>query len=40
MIHFIEHTLGLCGEKHLSLVAITEWPNLSLIFDYIKIRLK
>jgi hypothetical protein len=36
MIHLIEHTLGLCGEKHLSLVAITEWPNLGLIFNYIK----
>jgi hypothetical protein len=36
MVHFIEHILGLCGEKHLSLMAITEWPNFSLIFTYIK----
>jgi hypothetical protein len=36
MIHIIEHILGLCGEKHFSLIAITEWPNLFCIFNYLK----
>jgi hypothetical protein len=36
MIHIIEHTLGLCGEKHISLIAIAEWQNLVYIFNYIK----
>jgi len=40
MIHVIEHTLGLCGEKHLSLFMITEWPNFNIIFTYIKTLLK
>lgn len=39
-MHELIHVLGLCGEKHLSLLAITEWPNLGLIFKYIKMRLK
>jgi hypothetical protein len=36
MIHVVEHFLGLCGEKHFSVLAITEWPNFGLIFTYIK----
>jgi hypothetical protein len=37
MIHIIEHTLGLCGEKHINLIAaILEWQNLVYIFNYIK----
>ena len=40
MIHFIEHILGVCGEKHLSLFMITEWPNIGLIFNYIKTYFK
>jgi hypothetical protein len=37
MIHEIQHILGLCGEKHISLIAlISEWPNLIHIFNYIK----
>lgn len=39
-MHELLHVLGLCGEKHLSLLAITEWPNLGLIFNYIKMRLR
>ena len=39
MIHELQHLLGLCGEKHFSLLAITEWPNISLIFTYIKYHL-
>ena len=40
MIHVIEHTLGLCGEKHFSLIAIAEWQNLVLTFNYIKTLFK
>jgi hypothetical protein len=40
MIHVIEHLLGTCGEKHLSLFMITEWPNIGLIFNYIKTYFK
>jgi hypothetical protein len=40
MIHIVEHVLGACGEKHLSLIMITEWPNFGLIFNYIKTILK
>lgn len=33
----ILHTLGLCGEKHMSLIAIlSEWPNIIHTFSYIK----
>ena len=40
MIHVIEHLLGTCGEKHLSLFMITEWTNIGLIFNYIKTYFK
>jgi hypothetical protein len=36
MIHFLEHLIGLCGEKHISLLGFLEWPNLNIIFNYIK----
>lgn len=40
-MHEIIHTLGLCGEKHLNLIAIlSEWPSLNCIFTYIKYILK
>jgi hypothetical protein len=41
MIHIIEHTLGLCGEKHISFIAIvSEWQNLIPTFNYIKTLFK
>jgi len=40
MIHEIYHILGLCGEKHLSVLAIVEWPNFNIIFNYIKTLFK
>jgi hypothetical protein len=40
ILHIIEHTLGLCGEKHLSVLAIVEWPNFNIIFTYIKTLFK
>jgi hypothetical protein len=37
ILHIIEHTLGLCGEKHPSIAAfILEWHSFSPIFNYIK----
>jgi hypothetical protein len=37
MIEFIEHTLGLCGEKHFNIAAvILDWQNFSPILNYIK----
>jgi hypothetical protein len=36
LIHIMEHTLGLCGEKHISILGILEWPNFNFIFNYIK----
>ena len=37
ILHILEHTLGLCGERHISIVAIiSEWHNFSPIFNYIK----
>jgi hypothetical protein len=41
MIHEIQHILGLCGDKHPSIIAIlSEWHNFSPIFNYIKIYFK
>jgi len=41
LIHIVEHTLGICGEKHLSILAVmTEWPNFSPILSYIKTLFK
>jgi hypothetical protein len=41
MIHFIEHALGICGDKHLSVIAVlTEWHNFGVIFNYIKLYFK
>lgn len=40
-IHFVEHALGFCGERHLSLIAIlSEWPNFTYTFSYIKTLFK
>jgi hypothetical protein len=40
LIHVVEHALGLCGEKHLSLIAlISEWPSVSYLINYIKLKL-
>lgn len=37
ILHFIEHALGLCGEKHISLlISISEYPNINLIIKYLK----
>jgi hypothetical protein len=37
ILHTIEHALGLCGERHISIAAIvSEWHNFSPIFNYIK----
>jgi hypothetical protein len=37
MIHEIYHILGLCGDKHPSIIVmIAEWHNFSPIFNYIK----
>jgi hypothetical protein len=37
LLHAAEHTLGLCGEKHLNLIGfLLEFPALSPIFTYIK----
>jgi len=41
MMHFLEHMLGLCGEKHPSIIFFfTEWQNIIPIFNYIKIYFK
>jgi len=41
MIHEIQHILGLCGEKHFSImVVILDWQNFNPIFTYIKTLLK
>jgi hypothetical protein len=40
MIHFIEHALGLCGEKHISLLGVMmEYHsiNLTYLINYIKV---
>ena len=37
IFHILEHALGLCGDKHPSIIAIiSEWHNFSPIFNYIK----
>jgi hypothetical protein len=37
ILHIIEHTLGLCGEKHPSIIyLLSEGHNLGYIFNYIK----
>jgi hypothetical protein len=41
LLHTLEHTLGLCGEKHLSVLsALVEYPNVYAIFNYIKALFK
>mgnify|MGYP003353079750 FL=1 len=40
MIHIIEHALGLCGEKHISLLSVMlEYHsiNLTYLINYIKV---
>jgi hypothetical protein len=37
IMHILEHALGLCGEKHASIIVVlSEWHNFSPIFNYIK----
>ena len=37
LIHTLEHSIGLCGEKHITMLAIIqEWSNFNLIYNYIK----
>lgn len=39
--HLVEHTLGLCGEKHPTLLAlISEWPSVTHFIQYLKTVLK
>lgn len=41
LVHILEHGIGLCGEKHLSLlVAATEWPQLAHFINYLKTILR
>jgi hypothetical protein len=41
MIHELQHVLGLCGEKHPSIIFfLTEWQNIVPIFNHIKTILK
>lgn len=41
VLHIVEHTLGVCGEKHLNLIGfLLEFPALSPIFTYIKSLIK
>lgn len=41
LLHTVEHALGLCGEKHLSLLGfLLEYPTYSPIFRYIKFLFK
>jgi len=41
MLHEIYHLLGLCGDKHPSLIyLILEWQNINHIFTYIKMLFK
>jgi hypothetical protein len=36
-MHDLFHILGVCGERHPSIIAIiSEWHNFSYIFNYIK----
>lgn len=40
MIHLIEHALGLCGEKHISILGVLmEYHNINInyLFNYIKL---
>jgi hypothetical protein len=38
-MHEVFHILGLCGDKHISLIAfLNEWPSLNYIFTYIKFK--
>jgi hypothetical protein len=40
-MHEIVHVLGICGDKHPSIILIlSEWHNFSPIFNYIKTILK
>jgi len=40
MFHEIQHILGICGEKHFSILSVLiDWQNISLIFNYIKLKL-
>lgn len=40
-LHELSHILGICGEKHFSLLGlVNEWPNLEYIFTYLKYKIK
>lgn len=40
-MHELQHILGLCGDKHPSIIAIlSEWQNIVPIFNYIKTLFK
>ena len=37
LVHILEHGVGLCGEKHLSLLlAATEWSQFAHFITYVK----
>ena len=41
ILHIIEHALGLCGEKHPSIIYfLSEWYNFSPVLNYIKTLFK
>jgi hypothetical protein len=36
-MHELQHLLGICGEKHFSILSVlADWQNISPIFNYIK----
>lgn len=40
-LHELSHILGICGEKHFSLLGlVNEWPNIEYIFTYLKYKIK
>jgi hypothetical protein len=40
-MHELVHALGICGEKHFSILSVLlDWQNISPIFNYIKTLLK
>ena len=39
LLHTLQHALGLCGEKHLSIIsALMDYSNLQAILTYIKVK--
>jgi hypothetical protein len=40
-MHEIQHLLGICGEKHFSILSVlADWQNINPIFNYIKTLFK